>query len=175
MGKTTRFHPVSLAVIRGGLAYGGITVKRIRQIDCYIGTADASAQYVTEIADMKGGAQELTFDASLIDYINSLFVADVVIESVWLTKSHKQMLELTTICRQPQFPNPTVTESDKEVTNKSQGLPLDDQPELAHLSDLPNDGGDLSWLDSGTGPVQDLPFTPDKAFKDEEGVWHELR
>jgi len=51
MGKTTRYHPISLPVIRGAAAYGGIILGRIVQRTC--NETLQTASYSVEIKEIQ--------------------------------------------------------------------------------------------------------------------------
>ena len=178
MGKTTRFHPVSLYVIRGALDYGGIRVNRIRQESLINTEVGSGALYITEVIETRGEAMGKAFaKQNFAEYIESLFSDDVHVVNFWETKSGKKMLEFSTFLPAKEEPaNPSLPESGKEVTKMAQELPLDDQADLDWLNDQPEreDPMNPEPYIGHASDGDDLPFTLGKSFRDETGVWHEL-
>jgi len=91
MGKTTRFHPVSLHVIRGGAAYCGYKLGRIRQTELSEGRT--RAKYVTTI---EGYPLDLDNPSLLVHRhtLNECFVSDIQVLRVWQTYGNKIYVEI---------------------------------------------------------------------------------
>jgi len=91
MGATVRFHPVSLHVIRGGAAYCGYKLGRIRQAE--ISKDRNRARYITTI---EGYPLDLN-NPSLLDHqhtLNACFVNDIQVLRVWQTRGTKIYAEI---------------------------------------------------------------------------------
>jgi len=100
MGKTFRFHPVSLHVIRGGAAYCGYKLGRIRQIE--LSEHRTRAKYVTTI---EGYPLDLD-NPSLLDHqrtLNECFVSDIQVSRVWQTYGNKIYVEIAVHLEEPSL------------------------------------------------------------------------
>jgi len=91
MGKTLRYHPVSLNVIRGAVEYVGFRVGKLRQTQANV--EDKSAAYVTEVEELPEDLRA----GSIWDIaarLNACFASDVIVSAIWITRSQKIMVEL---------------------------------------------------------------------------------
>jgi len=91
MGANLKFHPVSLHVIRGGAAYCGYKLGRIRQTE--ISKDRNRAKYITTI---EGYPLDLD-NPSLLDHqrtLNACFVNDIQVLRVWQTRGTKIYAEI---------------------------------------------------------------------------------
>jgi len=100
MGATVRFHPISLHVIRGGAAYCGYRLGRIRQIE--LSEDRTCAKYVTTI---EGYPLDLD-NPSLIDHmqtLNECFVSDIQVMRIWQTYGNKIYVEIWVQLEEPSL------------------------------------------------------------------------
>lgn len=91
MGLTTRFHPISLPVIRGGAAYSGYKLGRIRQSE--LSEDRKRATYITNIEDYPADLH----NPSLLDHLTTLkecFVADISVTKIWQTYANVIYVEI---------------------------------------------------------------------------------
>ena len=98
MGKRTKFHPVGLHVIRGGLEFTGWKVGRLRQI--YYKEADNAALYETEILDRPAVTKD-SFFQDWPQLMSQAFAADVTVTKVWSNRNGKLFCEIATHTYQP--------------------------------------------------------------------------
>jgi len=93
MGKTTRFHPVSLPILRESARAGGIRLGRIHQD--ILSDDRQTAVYTVEIMVVPiefGGALPQQIQSML----NGCYSTDVWVDRVWITKSKKIYAEVYT-------------------------------------------------------------------------------
>lgn len=106
MGKTTRFHPVSLYVIRASAQWVDFTFGRIKQLWC--DPDRGVARYEAEIKSIPydlGGAS----DETLMEALQIGFLDDVEVHWVHRTKKGILMCHLyVTLSKQPVPENETI-------------------------------------------------------------------
>lgn len=83
MGKQTKFHPVSLNVLRGAAEYGGFKLGKVRQLT-YEEWSN-SASYKCDLVQFPPDC-DLNPD-KLHKTLNGLYAADVEVQLVWKTRS----------------------------------------------------------------------------------------
>lgn len=93
MGKQTRFHPVSLNIIRGAAEFAGFKLGKLRQN----APADDSnpAKYTVQLLDFPYDCQKQEL-LTIKDKLNGAFSLDVVVDDVWVTRSGKIYAGLST-------------------------------------------------------------------------------
>lgn len=84
MGKTTRFHPVSLHVIRGAAEYCGFKFGKIRQTS--FESEAKFAEYEAEITRMPSFLSETGWGV-VRRQLQHCFAVDITVENVWRSKS----------------------------------------------------------------------------------------
>jgi len=96
MGRQTRFHPVSLNILRGAAEYAGFKLGRIKQISPP-GVSD-HAKYIVPLLELPFDCQkqELLVIAARL---NSAYAADVLVTNVWATYGGKIYAVLETCVR----------------------------------------------------------------------------
>lgn len=94
MGKTTLYHPVSLAVIRGAAEYAGFKLGKLRQVD--VDESQGMAQYETVIRDLPADAG-IIGPETLRAKLDSCFAADVGVLRVWYTRHGEWMASIETL------------------------------------------------------------------------------
>ena len=93
MGKLTRYHPVSLAIIRGGLEYIGWKLGKVRQ--CSIAVDTGAATYTAEIISRPDESKDY-FLQSWPAIMSRAFAGDVIITKCWSNKSGAIFCEIQT-------------------------------------------------------------------------------
>jgi hypothetical protein len=84
MGKVTRFHPISLHVIRGAAEYGGFRFGLIHQLNSLPDLL--CARYEAVIMQVPEGYQDLALDL-LQSALQDCFMDDICVHWVHRTKS----------------------------------------------------------------------------------------
>jgi len=85
MGKTTRYHPISLTVLRGAAAWSGYTLGHITQTVCDVETQ--SATYIAEIVAIKQKDLKLP-PQKVLDKLRSSFMGDVNVTGLQWDSDH---------------------------------------------------------------------------------------
>jgi len=93
MGKQTRFHPVSLNVIRGAAEYCGFRLGRIQQLS--FDPKTETARYRVALLDMPGELRGISLGEMQIS-IEGCFSVDVDITRVWFDRAGKYIVGFTT-------------------------------------------------------------------------------
>lgn len=134
MGKKTRYHPVSLHIIRGSLESVGFTVGRLRQL--WADPQTDRAAYNAELTRVPRKFLSQSPTEQLIT-LNSCFSNDVDVISI-VTYSYRRM----------EIGKTTITLETKLIPD------IDDDCNHIAADPLPTD--DLSWLadDEGFGQIE---------------------
>jgi hypothetical protein len=91
MGKQTRYHPVSLAVIHGAAEFAGFKLGKLRQVD--VDEAEGMAQYIAPILQIPKLHEQS--NPKLIQHaLDSAFSSDVGVLVVWITRRGNWMCQL---------------------------------------------------------------------------------
>jgi hypothetical protein len=100
MGKTTRFHPVSLHVIRGAAAYGGFGLGTLRQVQ--LSTDGRHAWYRAEIVNWpKGLKPERSSFTTLLGAIRGCFANDIEITSLSRRPNGRYYIDIDVMLDRP--------------------------------------------------------------------------
>jgi len=92
MGATTLYHPISLHVVRGAMAYCGWKCGKIQQITADF--ANTTAKYKLEIVDMPKSLS--IYGAQIVaKQLQHCFAADITVNRVWNSRSGIWYAEIT--------------------------------------------------------------------------------
>lgn len=94
MGRTTRFHPVSLRVIHGAAEFSGFRIGKLRQTD--VNEPEGTAQYDAPIISMPKDVEQAN-PKTIQHRLDSAFSSDVGVLSVWITRRGTWMCSLETL------------------------------------------------------------------------------
>lgn len=108
MGKQTRFHPVSLNIIRGAAEYSGFKLGKLRQYDN--SEVLGYARYTVQILECPQDCQKVEL-LTIKQKLSSAFSWDVSVRDVWVTRGQKIYADLFTNNKPENPPDPTPIES----------------------------------------------------------------
>lgn len=122
MGKQTKFHPVSLNVLRGAAEYGGFMFGKIRQLSYE--EVNNSAVYKCDITKIPNNCDltPLLIKARL----DAMFAADVEVLEVWVTRSGRWLCTINTYSDLPFITRAAAPAFELEIQSLSQ-LPREDE------------------------------------------------
>jgi len=93
MGKQTRFHPVSLNVIRGAAEFAGFKLGKLRQVESSV--KYNSAHYKAQVIGTPQDCQKKEL-LEIQNKLNSAFSDDVWVSNVWVTPKGAIYAEIRT-------------------------------------------------------------------------------